>query len=227
MNENESSKFMLFIEKFKKLWADKRYRSLIILIMYFIFFLVLFTILEVGKETVSRDYNNTEELKLEDYQIYEFSAELIINDYTYNILGKRYNEKYEFEFENQLYTLDYNNLNIDIGINSEIINTFNYTPDFLANIVANSELVSEKTMIADNRLIKEYSLKLEKYLQILDYNLANYNKEDKLIVTTSELNDEIISVSFDLSNLYKYFEENYQKYEFTINYSNLNNVTEF
>lgn len=227
MNENNPSKFILFIEKFKKLWADKRYRSLIILIMYFIFFLVLFTILEIGKETSSHNYNNTENLKLEDYQIYEFSTELNINDYTYNILGKRYNEKYEFEFENQIYTFNYNNLNIDSEINREIINTFNYTPDFLSNVIDNSELVSEKTVIADNRLIKEYSLKLEKYLQILDYNLENYNIEDELIITTSEVDNKITSVSFDLSNLYKYFEENYQKYQITINYSNLNNVIEF
>ena len=225
--ENESSKFTVFIEKFKKLWADKRYRSLMILIMYFIFFLVIFTILEIGKETVSHNYNNVEELKLEDYRIYNFDAELNINDYTYNILGKRYNEKYEFEFENQLYILDYNNIDINLDINNDIINMFNYSPDFLANIIENSELVSEKKVIADNSIVKEYSISLEKYLQILDLSLENYNKEDQLIITTSELKDEITSVSLDLSNLYKHFEENYEKYQITINYSNLNDVIKF
>lgn len=227
MNENWSSKVDLFIEKFKKIWADKRYRSLIILILYFIFFLVIFTILEIGRETDSHRYNDFEKIKLVDYQIYNFSVEISINNYTYNILGKRYNEKYEFEFENNIYTLDYNNLDMNLDINNEIINVFNYSPSFLANIIENSEMISEKKIIADNSIIKEYSISLEKYLQILDFNLENYNKEEYLIVTTSELNNEIISVSFDLSNLYKYFEENYEKYQITINYSNLNNVIKF
>ena len=100
-------------------------------------------------------------------------------------------------------------------------------PDFLDNIINNSKLVSEKKIIDNNQIIKEYSLELAKYLEILDYNLSDYNSGDLILVTVSEIDDQVISVEIDLTSFYKHLEESYEEYKITINYNHINDILEF
>lgn len=225
MNEKEESKFIVYIRKFRKLWKDKRYRSLIILILYFLFFLTIFLFL--GSVKNDKTYITNNEYIFSKYDIYEFNTEININDTKLDIIGKRYKDKYEFEYNGELIKLDYNNLILDNSFDKNIINALSYDPILISNIIDNSELVSEKNIISEKILIKEYSINLEKYLKILDINLINYDINDNIIITTSEKDKQIIQTSLDLTNLYKYFEESYQKYQITINYNNLNNIEEF
>ena len=229
MEENKESKIKNFINKFKELWANKRYRSLIKLVFYLIFFAVLFFIYEFASPDVANspvEKNND----FENYNNYEYKINLNINDVLFDLDGKRYDNKYEFIFEDNTYSFDNSNLNTDnnfMNLNNDIINVFNYTPDLINNIIENSEIISEKKLITDNILIKEYSIKLDKYMEILDVNFDKYNEEDKIDILVSEKNDYVIKIELDLSNFYKYFEENYNKYEITINYNNINNVLDF
>ena len=221
MTENEESKFKKVINKFRELWKDKRYRSLMILLMYLIFFIIIFSILNFDSGKVHSNYEQTIEFK--DYNIYDFSIELDINTFVYSLNGKRYQDKYEFIFDNQNFDMNYDEIrqsNLDINI----VNVFEFTPYFINNMLDNSVLISEKKMVATNEIVKEYSLDLSKYLQILDYNLDIYNPDDIILITMTELDNQVTNIKLDLTNFYKNLEEAYQEYKITINYSNLNNI---
>lgn len=220
MTENEESKFKKFVNKFKQLWKDKRYRSLMILLMYLIFFIIIFSILNFDSSKVQSNYERI--IKFKDYNIYDFSVELDINDFVYQLNGKHYQDKYEFIFDNQNFDMTYDEIkqsNLDINI----VNTFEFTPYFINNILDNSVLISEKKVVATNEIVKEYSLDLSKYLQMLDYNLDSYNPNDAILIMVTEFSNQVTSITLDLTNFYKNLEEAYQEYKITINYSNLKN----
>lgn len=220
MTENEESKFKKFVNKFKQLWKDKRYRSLMILLMYLIFFIIIFSILNFDSSKVQSNYERI--IKFKDYNIYDFSVELDINDFVYQLNGKHYQDKYEFIFDNQNFDMTYDEIkqsNLDINI----VNTFEFTPYFINNILDNSVLISEKKVVATNEIVKEYSLDLSKYLQMLDYNLDSYNPNDVILIMVTEFSNQVTSITLDLTNFYKNLEEAYQEYKITINYSNLKN----
>ncbi|MCI9435064.1 MAG: hypothetical protein HFI86_07345 [Bacilli bacterium] len=220
MAENEESKLKVYFRKFKKLWGDKRYKSIFILLLYFLFFIILFAFLNLNKNVIDTNYKKT--INFASYDTYDFLANISINGYIYDIQGKRYKNKYDFIYGDQQFNLSFEDI-LKSDIDSNIINLFRYTPDLINNMLENSILVSEKKIIADNTIVKEYSLDIEKYLQILDYSLLSYNLNDKIVITVNELDKQITKVELNLSNFYKNLEENYQEYKITINYSNLNN----
>lgn len=224
MAENEESKLKVYFRKFKQLWGDKRYRSIFILLLYFLFFIILFAFLNLNKNVVDTNYKKT--INFESYDAYDFSAKISINGYIYDIQGKRYKNKYDFIYGEQQFNLSFEEI-LQSEFDSNIINLFRYTPDLINNMLENSILISEKKIIADNTIVKEYSLDIEKYLQILDYSLLSYNLNDQIVITVSELDKQITKVELNLSSFYKNIEEAYQEYIITINYSNINNVLEF
>lgn len=220
MTENEESKIKIYVKKFKQLWKNKRYRSLFILLIYFIFFMILFAILDFSSDNVN--LNNEKVFSFKDYEVYDFNIQLDINTVVYNFNGKRNQDQYEFTYDNQSFNMNYNELrqsNLDINI----INSFEFTPMLINNMLENSLFLSEKKIVATNEIVKEYSLDLSKYLQILDYNLDIYNHDDTIIITMTSLNNQVTSITLDLTGFYKNLEEAYQEYKITINYSNLNN----
>ncbi len=224
MTENEEPKLKIYFKKFKQLWGDKRYRSIIILLLYFLFFIILFSFLNLNKSVIDTNYKKT--INFKNYDAYEFSANISINGFVYDVQGKRYKNKYDFLYSEQQFNLSYDDiLASDLDIN--IINLFRYTPNLIYNMLENSTLLSEKKIIADNTIIKEYSLGIEKYLQILDYGLLNYNLDDQILITVTELNNQVIKIELNLSNFYKNIEEDYQEYVIAIDYNNINNVLEF
>lgn len=220
MTENEESKIKIYVKKFKQLWKNKRYRSLFILLIYFIFFMILFSILDFSSDNIN--LNNEKAFSFKDYEVYDFNIQLDINTVVYNFNGKRNQDQYEFTYDNQSFNMNYNELkqsNLDINI----INSFEFTPMLINNMLENSLFLSEKKIVATNEIVKEYSLDLSKYLQILDYNLDIYNHDDTIIITMTNLNNQVTSITLDLTSFYKNLEEAYQEYKITINYSNLNN----
>ncbi len=221
MEQNEEPKIKVYFRKFKQLWNDKRYRSIMILLLYFIFFAVIFSMFDLNKSVSRTPYN--EFIKFENYDVYEFSTNISINSFIYSINGKRYKDKYSFDYNGEHFVGSYEDIFLS-NWDKNIINTFRFTPDLINNLMANSILISEKKIIADDSVIKEYALDIDKFLQVLDYNLLDYNLLDRLTITISEIDKQIVRVELNLSNFYKYLEEDYLEYIIVINYSNINNV---
>ena len=224
MDKSNESKIKQIFTKFKELWKDKRYRSLMILLLYFIFFLFIFIFLNVN----SNENNNkdTQRILFKNYKVYEFTTNININDYIFEIDGKRYNNNYSFSFNDEVFNLNYAEI-MESNLDKNIINSFNFTPDIIDNIIKNSSLISEKKVISNNEIIKEYNILLSDYLNILDFNLVNYDNSDFVLIEVTELNKVVVFVKLDLTNFYKNIEESYFKYEITISYDKINNVSEF
>lgn len=220
MEENEESKFKRIVIKFKQLWKDKRYRSIIILLMYLIFFAVIFSILNLNNDKAQLDYNKP--ISFKDYNVYNFNTQLDINTMIYNLSGKRNQDRYEFIYDNQTFNMNYNDLK-QSTLDINIINSFEFTPLLINNMLENSLLISEKKVVSTNEIITEYSLDLDKYLQILDYKLDIYDYNDMISIMVTEIDEQVTCITLDLTNFYKNLEESYQEYKITINYSNINN----
>ena len=212
MDKSNESKIKQIFTKFKELWKDKRYRSLMILLLYFIFFLFIFIFLNVN----SNENNNkdTQRILFKNYKVYEFTTNININDYIFEIDGKRYNNNYSFSFNDEVFNLNYAEI-MESNLDKNIINSFNFTPDIIDNIIKNSSLISEKKVISNNEIIKEYNILLSDYLNILDFNLVNYDNSDFVLIEVTELNKDVVFVKLDLTNFYKNIEESYFKYEIT------------
>lgn len=224
MDKSNESKIKQIFTKFKELWKDKRYRSLMILLLYFIFFLFIFIFLNVNSNEI--DNKDTQRILFKNYKVYEFTTNININDYIFEINGKRYNNNYSFSFNDEVFNLNYAEI-MESNLDKNIINSFNFTPDIIDNIIKNSSLISEKKLISNNEIIKEYNILLSDYLNILDFNLVNYDNSDFVLIEVTELNKDVVFVKLDLTNFYKNIEESYFKYEITISYDKINNVSEF
>ena len=121
MDENQESKLKLFFTKLKKMWNNRRYRSVLILLMYFVFFAIMFLLLNIGTENVHRNYEQV--IHFKNYDIYSFSTDIDINGMIYSIEGKRYKENYEFTYNEQTYNINYYDIKKN-DINKNIINYF-------------------------------------------------------------------------------------------------------
>lgn len=219
----KESKIKNFFSKFKELWSDRRYRSIIKLSLYFIFFAIIFLFLGLSTKN---EYSYDEVVNFEDYVSYEFVTNININDNIYNLNGERYYEKYKFLYNDEIFNLNYEDIQ-ESYLDKNIINSFNFTPDLIDNIINNSELVSEKKIISSNQIISEYSISLSKYLGILDFNLSNYDNHDFISIIVTESDNLVTKIELNLTNFYKNMEEDYFKYEISISYNSINSVNEF
>ena len=219
----KESKIKNFFSKFKELWSDRRYRSIIKLSLYFIFFAIIFLFLGLSTKN---EYSYDEVVNFEDYVSYEFVTNININDNIYNLNGERYYEKYKFLYNDEIFNLTYEDIQ-ESYLDKNIINSFNFTPDLINNIINKSELVSEKKIISSNQIISEYSISLSKYLDILDFNLSNYDNPDFISIIVTESDNLVTKIELNLTNFYKNMEEDYFKYEISISYNNINSVNEF
>lgn len=219
----KESKIKNFFSKFKELWSDRRYRSIIKLSLYFIFFAIIFLFLSLSTKN---EYSYDEVVNFEDYVSYEFVTNININDNIYNLNGERYYEKYKFLYNDEIFNLTYEDIQ-ESYLDKNIINSFNFTPDLIDNIINKSELVSEKKIISSNQIISEYSISLSKYLDILDFNLSNYDNPDFISIIVTESDNLVTKIELNLTNFYKNMEEDYFKYEISISYNSINSVNEF
>lgn len=219
----KETKIRKIYNKFKELWSNKRYRSIIKLLFYFIFFVILFLIL--GSTPDETDYYQ-KKVKFADYVSYNFILNINVNDNIYSINGSRYYDMYQFSYGGENFKISFSDI-IKSNLDKNIINSFNYDPNLISNIIKNSNLISEKKIISNNEIVKEYSITLTKYLNILDFNLTNYDDNDLILLNVTESDELVTKIELDLTNFYKNIEEHYFKYEISISYDKINSVSEF
>jgi len=167
-----------FIEIIKKLWANKRTRSLAILILYVIFFVVVFNMIGNSSKTpvITKPLDNLKTMyvtKMEFTGDYNFIVEndnVIYNDTTYNI-----NER-PVELQN-----------IDISL---------FTTNNIYNLINNSIL--ESTNYVDNS--NTYLIKAKDFEKII-YS-KEIESESSIRITLSE--KDIKNINIDLKDYLGY-----------------------
>ena len=174
------------IELIKKLWANKRTKSLSILIIYFIFFSFVFLLIFNGshsykKPNIEEDEKNiiedNQEIKLEDITNYklEFIGE---DNFTYDSLTNQifYDGTY-YEIDNILEIISKYDLNIFIPSNISkllevgILESTNYIDKSDTYIIKISDF---ERIIYDNKIINDEYIKIIKYDTKIVVDLSNY-----------------------------------------------------
>lgn len=212
------------IQKIGKILKNRKYRAVITLFLYFIFFFILFSMANLngndnynGKDNYIDVPNNL----LNDYQSYYFEIELNINNQLYNFSGSYIDDTYSIDFNENNYNFKLSDTQ-NIDLNKDIINSLNYNLNFINEVIKNSELISEKNILTDNSKVDEYTISLYDYLNLNDIYIKEYNKEDLIYIYVTIKDDNIVAVELNLDNLYKYYEEEYNKYNFKINIKEIN-----
>ena len=210
------------LDFFKKIWKNKRYRAIFVFLLYLLFFALMFIILFI-KNSFRRPQVIEKEKRYEDYSIYSYNTILNINNKLYVIEGKRYNEKYEFVYDNVTYEFK---IGEDVDVDKNVFTSFNFDPKYINNIIKKSKLLSETKIISDNILEKKYLIKLKDYIELNDIVLEEYDENLDLYITLAYKNNDVLYVDLQLDNLFKYY-DNIFKYEIKITYSNIDSISSF
>ncbi len=231
------------------LFSDKTNRSRIILLFYIILFVILVIII---RNTSGNEYKDNNENKVDNssenaekidvvennedeenefsylfLNNYNFDFLISIDDDNYQIIGKRFNDKYEFEF-----------------IDEEKVNYIG-TYDDLYRKGEDEEKYTRTSLpipvldIFDNDLLKEIvdsSIKQEDYYVISNDDLNNivlspqYSidyPEKTNIIKLDIKNNKVVGIDIDFSNIANEWDEEVTIAKVKLNYSNFGLVDDF
>lgn len=247
---------------YSSLFTDKKYRSRLILLVYLIFFLVIIFMLrntdnnltnnDIINNNLGENENNnivvddgdennddySEELKsrfsLIDTKNYNFEYYMYFENDTFVASGKRFENKYDFIFENGKDTIDYKAddkkvIAKDSLENSKYVATNfpYYYVDFFDTTLL-KKIINEATKIDDT----SYLITNEKLINYVD-EPYKFNLDDSTKTKTNEINLElknnsIVAIEMDISNLLKSNTDEKQKeLKIVLKYSNFNLIDNF
>ena len=169
------------IEFIKKLWSNKRTKSLAILIMYVIFFSFVFLFISNGTHNYENDgesnINENEYIKLEDYKNYKL--EIIGEDnFTYDSNSKKiFYDGIYYELENVPDIISKYDLNIFIPANISkllkvgILESTNYIDKSDTYVIKISDF---ERIINNIEIINDEYIKIIKYEEKIIIDLTNH-----------------------------------------------------
>lgn len=210
-----------YYKKFKEFRADPKKKSLSLLIIYLIFFIFVFIYInshnQVNEELENNNQKDNVEINGEIVNSYEYSYDITINNQVINIDGIYYEDKQTFNFDNTDYYIKDNKIYLDNDNSQENLdyplNKLNYND--ISNFLSNYEYES-KTEYKDNKIKYEYIIDNQEIAKYFNQEITNNGNTSVIIYE----NNYIYQVDIDLSNYY-----NVDKYTITINYNNINSIT--
>lgn len=225
--------------KIKELYNNRKYRALIILGGYAIFFLVVIMMINLSKTEVSgtdfKELTTIEKFKEINNYEYTYKVEKTLNDEIVycNIMGRRNINKEIFNIENdtntyyiengETYIVQDNNkekMNDSICINLLVLQ-----PSNISNFLQSSTLQTTTTNHQNNTILNTYSLPLKDFIKLYFYEEID-DEENFVSIITTEENNNIIKIEMDFTNIgiYEEYTIDFDKLEF--NYQNIGKVEE-
>lgn len=213
-------------KKFKEFTSDKRNGAIVKLGFWFIFLLfVIIYVRVMNSKTPNYVKDPVNDLPLtitegvktfKNVNNYEYSIEYNYNGNILKVDGKKYNDKWLFNYNDNEYYYDGNLYLLKENMKEEVDKTnIEYLLMFdikkIYDYLLNSKYVS-KTENVDNELIITSNLALEDTL----------NK-----IETVNKGNNLESINIDLTNYYKTKDENCLDLKVVIKYSSLNNIEDF
>lgn len=205
-----------FFKKVKILYDNKKYRSLVILCAYFIFFTIVILIMQNNaRHQPLTDVIN--KITLENMQSYSYKYTLTSNDENYTIEGVRYNAQERLVYNGQIFYIINDNLYvikeeqltlIDDDIVSLRLLQLNSTN--LNNIIN----VANKDYTIDGDIVMEkYTISFNRFLELYDDTNIVVDDNQNVFITISKKDNIIMSIELDLPG-----------YKLLIEYSNINKI---
>lgn len=225
------------------LFTDKTNRSRIILLLYLVLFVILVIIIRNSTEAnykptnenkIDENTENNEVIEKDDNEFsylflenYNFDFLVTINDNDYQVIGKRFNDKYEFELIDEK-SIKYIGTYDDIYKKEE--DEEKYTKASLPIPILN---------IFDNYLIKEIvdsSKKQEDYYEINNSDLNDIVSSSQYYASDTEKtniikldikNNKVVGLDIDFSNIANEWDEEITIAKAKLNYSNFGLIDDF
>ena len=219
VKENET------LKKLKELWKNPKTHDIAVLLFWLIFIIIVIVFARGISQTSkiqSPNTNNQNVTTFENIKSYDFTYKT--NDLEIN--GQTYNEATVFYLNNKRYY--YKNNIYQIEDNPVLIN--NYDPSVLKiNTIFLNNLVSGITPL-ENQNYKQYLVPLDRFINLyeIDTNVdlskaINYNIPVSVYTNENQINKVVL----DLTNYYTLKTGVNTNYPVTINYYNVNNVSDF
>lgn len=218
------------ISNFKKVWQNKRYKAMIKLVGYFLFFILVGVMIDFNREDSSYvDKVEQKKLSLKTYNNYNFYYNitylgLVDEPVNYiSIDGNRYKENQFFTIRNtdERYFLENHKLYQIKEQLEEITSPFffpldKFSPSSLSIYIEKSKMES-KTEYADQTVKKEYTLPVKSFAKM--YQDETVEIEGNVQIITYEKDKMIHKIELDLTA--------YNKMKFEFNYKEIGKVKPF
>ncbi len=222
-----------FFAKLREWWQIPRYKSLIILGIYFVFFgLVMLYSTIIGSISSSDNempkVDATTRLSIMDNYEYEYDVEAITPTgvFGYSVSGIRYDDTDNFEVLNNDFYIKDNiiySVNENVDINSIVqFDLMLLRPDKIYEFLKLSTL-TDKVEYEDGSIKYIYSI------PVSDFNIAflqeiDENNTDVVEITLYEVEDYITGIDLNIVNLMKLVDSSVLSYTIEMEYSNIDNI---
>ena len=195
----------------KKLWKNKRYRSLFWLLLYFIFFAIIIASARSNYQSLEKpsEENKTEEsvsVKISESleNLDNYSYELLLNDEIL-LAGQVQDNTNTFIYEDKNYMVVGNNIYLENELNLTKVDLEFIIPITSVEVEDILKYIKDIEPIS-NRLNEEYSVSMSNVFESENINFD-------IIFTENESNTFI---TIDFSNYIKYKQLEYEQYILTI-----------
>lgn len=218
-----------YYRKFKEMRKDPRKKAITTLILYFIFFAVMFSILGIVTLIEEKDSNKKstdnflEPLKF--ISNYSYNYEITINDEKFIAEGKRYYNQEYIELNDEKYFIIGSNFfklvdgNLEtVDENPFVVDILKFRPDKIYEYINNSnEFISSNDS-------GQYALDLKKFLS-LNNEFLTY--DSKVINISAEKTNDGIRVWINLNSYITLIDSEVLNYEVVVYFKEFNQVKEF
>lgn len=185
------------INKFKQFWANQRYRSFILLGLYFVFFLILSIGFRTAKPLINLNENNqsfdskTIVSNLENFIKQDYEYQIQINN-QYDIFGKVENGTNSFFYQDKQYTIIYKKLYVNendtLNLASSFLDTTLNIEDIMVDRII--EKIKQGTLSDDKQTDSKFELLY--YIDSLDVSSnGELGAMEIILKGTSEVVEQI------------------------------------
>lgn len=219
-----------YVKLILELLENRRTRAAVILVLWMIFFIFVFSVFDMKGEHFSKTPIYEKMNEWENRTNYEYHIIWTINQNTHFMFGSR-NGNYEtFSLGNDTYTLEENHLFLwenDTKKWKENTILLGYDvlklrPTFLSQILSYGNL--EYTTKYETGMIKKgYSIPTAKFVEL--YHQTEIIDDSMINIEVVEQDQIVTEVSLDLTQFQKYSQELINQYKIQIKYSNIGKVS--
>lgn len=237
----QDSNFNNFIEKFKELWSIPRYKALIKLGLWLVFFVFVFLYINsfeyVKKDNLNND--NDENIKtIEKYKemnnynftlSYKGKENIVLTGKSYlNRVAVMTTDKTYYLEDNKIYSIKDGFIEQDIDQTFIPLTNFYLRTSDIYNLISLGKLEEEIKKIQDNTIINKYVVTNKAILKHYQDVELQDGDDSSIIITTYEHDGQINKIIIDFTS-FKRYEQNYngEEYEIMIEYSEINSILPF
>lgn len=220
-----------YFQKGKELWSNRRYRALLIMGIYLLFFILLFNLISFGGNTESKQetVSPSKEISLVNMDRYDFYMNIVYLGAadepikSFNIDGTRFKNKQHFTIRETEQTF-YKEVNNYFTVTDQIlpvetpllVNFDGVEPSMIDTYLKKSTFIS-KTEYANKTVKEMYSMPIHDFALLYMGDIVVI--PGNVILSTYKSKNQTERIELDLSM--------YNKIKIEISYKNINDVTSF